>query len=135
MGTLFPLAIIGLMLYAATTQASKKAIEQISVNIKKFKLGFNPKVTLEVNNPSNRKIQVTFVKIAVFYKEKEVATISDYQTRILQPGPNDITLTIRPSLRALEIFTIPKGTPRTIKVTWEVATTIYSVKGEKQTTI
>ncbi len=132
---LAPLLIIGALVWAATRQSVRKSVEQISVSFKRLKLGLKPKITLEFLNPSNLKIEVTFIKIRIFYKEIEVASLSDFQTRIINPGPNDIELTLRPSLSALELFTIPKKTPRTIKVTWEIATKLYSIKGEKQTTI
>jgi len=132
---LLPLIGIGALIYAATRQATKKAIEKISVSFKKIVPGLPPKIVLEFFNPSPLKVEVTFIKITITYKGVEVATLSDLNTRIINPGSNDITLTLRPSIQALSLLNVPKGTARTLGITWEVGTKLYSITGEKQATI
>lgn len=135
MKNLLPLIGIGALIYAATRQATKKAVEKISVSFKAIKPGLPPKIVLEFFNPTPFKIEVTFIKVSITYKGIEVATLSDLNTRIINPGSNDITLTLKPSIQALNLLNTTKGTPRTLGVTWEIGTKLYSITGEKQTTI
>jgi len=135
MKNFLPLVAIGALIYAATRQGVKKAIEKISVSFKKIKPGLPPKIVLEFFNPSPLKVEVTFIKVTILYKGVEVATLSDLNTRIINPGSNDIELTLRPSIQALSLLNVTKGTPRTIGITWEVGTKLYSITGEKQTTL
>jgi hypothetical protein len=130
-----PLIAIGALIYAATRQGVKKAIEKISVSLKQIKPGLPPKIVLEFLNPTPLKVEITFIKISVTYKGVEVATLSDTNTRVINPGSNDIELTLRPSIQAISLLNVTKGTPRTIGVTWEIGTKLYSITGEKQTTL
>ena len=130
-----PLIAIGALVYAATRQGVKKAIEKISVSLKQIKPGLPPKIVLEFLNPTPLKVEITFIKISVTYKGVEVATLSDTNTRVINPGSNDIELTLRPSIQAISLLNVTKGTPRTIGVTWEIGTKLYSITGEKQTTL
>ena len=135
MNLVLPFIAIAALAFAATKQATKKAIEKISVRFKKIIPELPPKIVLSVLNPTPLKVAITFIRIGVSYKDVEVVNLSDLETRVMNPGENEIVLTIRPSLSAISLLFTPKGTPRTIRISWEVATKFYSIKGEKQTTI
>ena len=136
MNLFLPLIAIAAIAFAATRQATKKAIEKISVTFKRIKLGLPPKIVLSVFNPTPLKVEITFIRIGISYRGTEVVNLSDLETRVMNPGENEITLTLRPSLEAISlIFRPQRGTPKTIRVTWEIGTKLYSITGEKQTTL
>lgn len=131
---ILPAVAIGALIFAALKQGTKKAIEQIAVTFEGIKPGWPPKIKLGIFNPTQLKIEITFIKISVFYKEIEVATLSSFQTRIMNPGNNRLDLDLKPSLSAIALINAPKG-PKVIRVTWEIGTKLYSVTGEKSTTL
>jgi len=136
MNLVLPLIAIAALAFAATKQATKKAIEKISVTFKRIKLGLPPKIVLSVFNPTPLKVEITFIRIGISYRGTEVVNLSDLETRVMNPGENELTLTLRPSLEAISlIFRPQKGTPKTIRVNWEIGTKLYSITGEKQTTL
>jgi hypothetical protein len=132
---LLPALGIGALIFAALRQGTKKAIEKISVSFEGIVPGLPPKIKLNFFNPTALKVEVTFIKIVVFYKETEVATLSNFDTRVINPGSNKLTLELKPSLSALSLLNKPKGTARVIRVTWEIGTKLYSITGEKSTTL
>jgi hypothetical protein len=132
---ILPLIGIGALIYAATRQYTRKAVEKISVTFKKVIPGLPPKIVLDFFNPTQLKVEVTFIRVSISYKGVEVATLSDLNTRIINPGSNEIRLTLKPSIQAIGLLNVTKGTPRTIGITWEVGTKLYSITGEKQTTL
>jgi len=135
MNWILPIIALGALAIAATKQSVKKAVEKISVSLKRIKIGFPPKLVLDVFNPSPLKVTITFINIRILYKGVEVVKLQDLETRVMNPGANEVTLTLRPSLEAIQLLFTPKGTTRTILVTWEIGTTLYSITGEKSTTL
>jgi len=133
--SLLPALGIGALIFAALRQGTKKAIEKISVTFEGIKVGLPPKIKIGIFNPTSLKVEITFIKISVFYKETEVATLSNFDTRLINPGQNSLQLDLKPSLSAIGLLNKTKGTPRVIRVTWEVGTKLYSVTGEKSATL
>lgn len=129
-----PLLGIGALIFAALKQGTKKAVEQIKVSFDGIKKGWPPQIKLSIFNPTQLKLEITFIKISVFYKEIEVATLSSFETRIMQPGNNKLALDIKPSLSAIALINAPAG-PKIVRVTWEIGTKLYSVTGEKSATL
>lgn len=131
---ILPAVAIGALIFAALKQGTKKAIEQISVTFEGIKPGWPPLIKLNLFNPTSLKVEITYIKISVLYKEIEVATLSTFETRVLNPGNNKIQLELKPSLQALSLINAPAG-PKTIRVTWDIGTKLYSITGEKSTTL
>ena len=131
---ILPAIGLGALLFAALRQQTKKAIEKISVGFDGIKAGWPPKIKLSLFNPTSLKVEIIFIRISIFYKEIEVARLSDTETRVIQPGANKLTLEIKPTLSALALINAPKC-PRIIRVTWEIGTKLYSITGEKSTTL
>ena len=129
-----PLLGIGALIFAAMRQGTKKAIEQIAVSFEGIKPGWPPKIKLSIFNPTQLKVEITFIKISVFYKEIEVATLSSFQNRVMNPGNNRLDLDLKPSLSAIALINAPKG-PKVVRVSWEIGTKLYSVTGEKSATL
>ena len=132
---LLPAVAIGALLFMKTKQATKKAIEKISVSLDKIKLGFPLKITLNVFNPTDIKTEVTYITGSISYKGSKVASFSKTETQVVTPGNNKITIELKPSLEALSLLKASPGTPRTISVAWEVGTNFYNITGEKSTTL
>ena len=135
MNWILPIIALGALAIAATKQQVKKAVEKISVDLKRIKIGLPPKLVLNVFNPAPIRVTITFINIRILYKGIEVVKLQDLETRVMNPGNNEITLTLKPSIEAIRLLFTPKGTARTILVTWEIGTNLYSITGEKQTTI
>lgn len=132
---LLPIIGIGALILGALKQSAKKAIDQISVTIAGIIPGLPPKIKINLFNPTGIKAEITYVKIQIAYKGQEIATLSNLETRYINPGDNKITFELKPSLGAIGLLNVPKGTKRTISITWQVGTKLYEVKGEKSTTL
>jgi hypothetical protein len=132
---ILPAIAIGALLFMRTKQATKKAIEKISVSLDKIKLGFPLKITLNVFNPTDIKTEVTYITGSISYKGSKVASFSKTETQVVMPGNNKITIELKPSLEALSLLKASPGIPRTISVSWEVGTNFYNITGEKSTTL
>jgi hypothetical protein len=132
---LFPAVAIGALLFMRTKQATKKAIEKISVSLDKIKLGFPLKITLNIFNPTDIKTEVTYITGDIRYKGNKLATFSKTESQVIVPGNNKITVELKPSLEALALLKPSPGTPKIISVTWEVGTNFYNITGEKSTTL
>jgi len=133
-GAFLPLLGIGALIFAAMRQGTRKAVQQITVNFEGIRAGWPPKIKLSIFNPTQLRVEITFIRISVFYKQIEVATLSSFQTRIMNPGQNKLDLDLRPSVSAIALINAPKG-PKVIRVTWEIGTKLYSVTGEKSTSL
>jgi hypothetical protein len=132
---ILPTVAIGALLFMKSKQATKKALEKISVSLDKIKLGFPLKITLNVFNPTDIKTEVTYITGDIRYKGNKVATFSKTESQVMVPGNNKITIELKPSLEALALLKPSPGTPKTISVTWEVGTNFYNITGEKSTTL
>jgi len=132
---LLPAVAIGALLFMRTKQATKKAIEKISVSLDKIKLGFPLKITLNIFNPTDIKTEVTYITGDIRYKGNKLATFSKTESQVIVPGNNKITVELKPSLEALALLKPSPGTPKIISVTWEVGTNYYNITGEKSTTL
>lgn len=132
---LLPLLGIGALIVGFLRNYTKKAIDQITVEFRGIELKFPPVIKFNLYNPTPLKVEITYIKVQVKYKGIEVATLNNPDTRIIQPGDNAINLTLMPSPSALDLFNAPKGTPRTIGITWQIGTKLYEVSGAQQATI
>lgn len=132
---ILPLIGIGALIFGALRQSARKAIDQISVSITGIVPGLPPKIKFNLFNPTSIKAEVTYIKIQILYKNQEVATLSNLETRYIAPGDNKLTLELKPSLGAIGLLSVPKSTKRTITIKWQVGTRFYEVTGEKSSTI
>lgn len=136
MKSILPLIAIGALVIAFTKQQTKKAIEKIQVSFGSVKWGWPIKLNLKIENPTALKVQITYIKGVIQYKGVTVADFKKMDTQVMQPGTNSITLEISPSVEALALLKkSKKQEPRKISIAWEVGTSLYSITGEKSTTI
>lgn len=132
---LLPILGIGAVALMALKQRTKKAINQLQVQIDGIQLGLPPKIRINLINPTALQIEVTYVRIQVKYKGVEIAKLSNLETRRINPGKNQITLDLMPSISAIALLTKPSGEKRSIGISYQVGTRLYEVTGEKETTI
>ena len=132
---ILPAVAIGTLLFMRSKQATKKAIERISVSLDKVVPSFPLKITLKIFNPTDIKTEITYISGSVTYKGFEVATFGKTESQVMVPGNNKITLEVKPSLGALNLLKPHPNEPRTISVKWEIGTNFYNITGEKNTTI
>jgi hypothetical protein len=132
---ILPAVAIGALLFMRSKQSVKKAIERLSVTLDRVEPTFPLKITLKIFNPSNIKAELTYITGQIFYKGFEVATFSKTESQIMVPGNNKITLTIKPSLGALNLLIPHPKEPKTILIKWEVGTNYYNIPGEKSYTL
>jgi hypothetical protein len=136
MKSILPLLAIGAFIFAVTKQETKKALEKVSVSFGKIKWGWPIKLTLKIENPTALKVEITFIRGSIKYKGTEVAKFRKTDSQIMNPGTNEVTLEISPSVEALALLKkSEKQAPRVISINWEVGTSLYSITGEKSTTI
>jgi len=132
---LLPILGIGALIIGFLRNYTKKAISQITVEFRGIDFKLPPVIKFNLFNPTPLKVEITYIKVQVRYKGIQVATLNNLDTRIIQPGDNVINLTLMPSADALELIRAPKGTPRTIGITYQVGTKLYEVSGAQQATI
>lgn len=132
---ILPIIGIGALILGALRQSARKAIDQITVTITGIIGGLPPKIKIRLFNPTSLEVEITYIKIQILYKGQEIATLSNLSTRIIQPGNNDLTFELRPSLGAIGLLAVKKGAPKTISINWQVGTRFYEITGEKQTTL
>lgn len=132
---ILPIIGIGALILGALKQSANKAIDQITVTITGIIGGLPPKIKIRLFNPTNLEVEITYIKIQILYKGQEIATLSNLATRIIQPGNNDLTFELRPSLGAIGLLAVKKDAPKTISINWQVGTRFYEITGEKQTTL
>jgi len=132
---ILPAVAIGALLFMRSKQAVKKAVEKLSVSLDSVTPSFPLKITLKIFNPSDIKAEITYISGQVFYKGYEVATFSKTESQVMVPGNNKITLTIKPSLGALNLLVPHPKEPKTILIKWEVGTNFYNITGEKSYTL
>jgi LEA14-like dessication related protein len=132
---ILPIIGIGALIVAALRQYTRKAVDQISVEFRGVNFKLPPVVRLNVFNPTPLKVEVTYIKIQIRYKGVTIADLNNFDTRIMQPGNNAINLSLRPSIEAIKLISMPKGSPRTFGVSYQIGTKLYQISGENQTTI
>jgi len=132
---LLPALGIGALIIGFLRQYTKKALDQISVQFRGVDLKFPPVIKFNLFNPTPLKVEIIYIKVQIRYKGVEVANLNNLDTRVIQPGDNSISLTLMPSPNALDLFNVPKGTARTIGITYQVGTKLYEISGAEQATI
>lgn len=136
---IIPAVGIGYLLLSAKKKQVEKRLEAVSVDFLGFEKDLPPKIILRIFNPNNIAVTTQFINIQVFFKDTKLVSIQDNTKRTITYGNNDIKFDIKLSAEIIGLLFRPKEyrkdtptSPRFLKITWRVGTSIGDVSGEKQ---
>jgi hypothetical protein len=136
---ILPAVGIGYLLLSAKKKQVERRLQSVSVDFLRFDKKLPPKIFLRIFNPNNIPVTTQFINLQVFFKDTKLASIQDNTKRTITYGNNDIGFDIKLSAEIIGLLFKPKeyrkntpASPRFLKITWQVGTSVGDVSGEKQ---